>query len=1406
VLERRCLAFVRTEPREVAVTRKLAVLPVAAFVLGSALLLEARADTITLRDGTVLEGKIVEDTGSELVIETSSGKQKIQKASALSVVRDSGSAPTVTAPLPPTPPERTAPPDGGGKKIVSTRGSESIVVNDWLPEATALEREGLALEGQGDFRGAMEKFEAALKTAATAGMLKGAEELPNAKEELEKARGARVEVLVRRCSFFWNKLGEHVRGARLTADGGSGFPITPHAQDVMLWYHVQEQRALGNADAANGFLGKLNFTTQWYVVGPFDNERGTGFGNEYDPETQPFDPKAHFKGKERQVAWRPVPVEHPFYGEVDLFAMLRPNLQTLAYAITYLHADADTKAVLRIGSDEALKVWVNRTLVDSEDSRRPLGFDQSHVGVTLKKGWNEVLLKVCNQTGPWAFRCRVTAPEGGPVAGVRWATSDEIAKTQEFAKGAEKFDADTGAIGYYEARRKADPKDAWARFHLGYLYYSEKPHDENEHKDRAALDEACKLEPNNPYFQVFYSHTAAANAEFSVNKEENKRRTALERALEIKPDYAQAALLLSNYYLESLANRTRGRELTAQALKANPAFLDAELLHLQLEDNQGLQPIVARRLRELDKTPEAKTYAPLIRRLIHEDALRGRAHEHWGRLDDLLALNKADAGPLLEQAQMAHGMGRLDLSTKLLEKALALAPWNTQIRVSLASTREAAGDLPGAEAALRDALVIAPEDDGLLQRLGHLLEREGKEEDGQKVLAQALEVNPKLPDLKKYFEYLERKKASGVAPWEDAHVLEATKILDEAKALPLDETLVSRLLLRNTVVKVNEDGTSSTFTQEIERVENEEGTRQLVTNSVGYHPGEQKATYRRARVYRKGDPSNFEDMQVSETSGFGGGGGEFTGYAGHSVELGTLEIGDVIETWSRVDDLKQSFFGDYFGADEKFAEFGKPIDHIVFRVIAPSEKKLFEHKTGLDDVPVVETTTDDPAHPGKSIRTRTWAKNGIAKVEPEPRMPWAQEILPKVQVSTFGDWNTFSKWYWGLVKQQQEADDEIKSKVAELTKDCKTEEEKIRKIYNFVVTDIRYDSAWEFGVHGFKPYNATSIFKRKFGDCKDKATLIDTMLSVVGIEAHPVLIFGANPRGNEDLALPLMHHFNHCISYVPGAKDGKGMWLDGTAQYHPFDTLPTMDYGATTLIVYPDRGELKTIPFRGPEANEEREKHTVQLDSGGGAVVHSTFEGSGDFNWFLRGQLVTKGRRAEILEKAIGKFYTGAKVKKVECSDLEDLDKPARVDVEVGMPKLLQKSTGGLALDEVRSWLFDWIYLGQEKISALAAKDKRDFDVVLEVPSGVEEDTVYELPAGAEVKNLPVDTKLSGEFGDYSKTFKLDGGKRLHVVRKFAMKTNRIPKERYDEFRKFVGTIERAENERVILSKEGGEE
>ena len=94
------------------------------------------------------------------------------------------------------------------------------------------------------------------------------------------------------------------------------------------------------------------------------------------------------------------------------------------------------------------------------------------------------------------------------------------------------------------------------------------------------------------------------------------------------------------------------------------------------------------------------------------------------------------------------------------------------------------------------------------------------------------------------------------------------------------------------------------------------------------------------------------------------------------------------------------------------------------------------------------------------------------------------------------------------------------------------------------------------------------------GGCPALAEIRQRVEKFAAVPA-PVLIFGEDRRGKEDLTLPLMRHFNHCISWVKHGGE-KGLFLDGTAEHHPYQTLPSMDYGANVVVITPKKGVLRT--------------------------------------------------------------------------------------------------------------------------------------------------------------------------------------------------------------------------------------
>src|SRR6185503_19690483 len=105
----------------------------------------------------------------------------------------------------------------------------------------------------------------------------------------------------------------------------------------------------------------------------------------------------------------------------------------------------------------------------------------------------------------------------------------------------------------------------------------------------------------------------------------------------------------------------------------------------------------------------------------------------------------------------------------------------------------------------------------------------------------------------------------------------------------------------------------------------------------------------------------------------------------------------------------------------------------------------------------------------QKTRSYTWRNDDVPKIKFEPAMPDQRESFPQVQVSTYKDWNEFSAWWSGMIREQRLLTDEMKTKVAELTKGKEARFDKIRAIYEFVTGEVTYD-AKEFGVHGYKPY------------------------------------------------------------------------------------------------------------------------------------------------------------------------------------------------------------------------------------------------------------------------------------------------------------------------------------------------
>ncbi len=164
----------------------------------------------------------------------------------------------------------------------------------------------------------------------------------------------------------------------------------------------------------------FGFITTWHVVGPFDNRNTKGFAHAYPPENQ-VDFAAGYDGKDADVKWHEF-VTNDSYGQVDLNRAIGKHLGAVAYAAAEFESDRERDVELRLGTENACKLWLNgKLLLESEVYHSFTSMDQFVGRGAMKKGRNLILLKICQneQTEDWAqvwqFQLRVCESSGTAI-------------------------------------------------------------------------------------------------------------------------------------------------------------------------------------------------------------------------------------------------------------------------------------------------------------------------------------------------------------------------------------------------------------------------------------------------------------------------------------------------------------------------------------------------------------------------------------------------------------------------------------------------------------------------------------------------------------------------------------------------------------------------------------------------------------------------------------------------------------------------------------------------------------------------------------------------------------------------------------------------------------------------------
>ncbi|MGE0784055.1 MAG: DUF3857 domain-containing protein [Sandaracinaceae bacterium] len=1147
---------------------------------------------------------------------------------------------------------------------------------------------------------------------------------------------------------------------RIIADRSVNVPVRMYARAL----RARIRNSMGDPEAARREIDELGYVRDWRIIGPFDNEGKTGFDRAFPPEAErmaALDLEATHEGRERRVGWRSYPDVAPF-GYVSFDAVYRPRANVCGYAETFVSSERAQALSLWIGGGGATRVWWNGEVVHEDGAYRTPHPDRAVALVGAHAGLNRLLVKACAADGEWGFYLRVASASGEPAEGVTVRPSadpSEVAAIQAGHGVASLPRAPTAPFAGLEAAAAGERAPARALYDLAMFMRATGADDPAEERARQLAARAADGEAT--------IERLALAAELANQRGEAMRFAR--RALELgrsDPD----ALLLNARLASEGPSPEASFEFLDRLSQGSTAWMDGALLRASVLRTLGF-PEAARA-----RVEEAARLAPGTSRWL---AARAEAAGAAERREELIALRRElvearwdDLGSRRVLIDDALTRGDQPTLTEHLEVYRQLAGDQAQTYAMAAELYEAMGRTDLAFAAIRAGIEVAPEEAALHVAQGRLFLRADQDDDAIQAFRRALALRPQDASTRELLEQIEPNRQ----PRQDeAYAVAPDAFLERrgaAEGYPL------RVLEDLTVHTVFESGLGSQFRQVAVQIQDAEGARQWRSYAIQFDPDVQRVDVRQARVFRNG-------QQLSATRTFEQQLGEpwyrmYYDTRALVVLFPDLEPGDVVELQYRLDDVApRNLFHDYFG-DVAYLMTTVPRARWDYVLVTPSGREFYFNRPSMQGLEHERTTRDGQ-------RVDHFHAEGVPAYRREPSAPGLTELVPYLHVSTYRTWEEVGRWYWGLIRDQLYADESLRNTVRQLVEGAADTREKVRRIYDWVIRNTRY-VALEFGIHGFLPYRVPDIVTRGFGDCKDKASLIYTMLREAGIDARIVLT-RTRPNGQiHDLPASLAV-FDHAIAYVPELD----LYLDGTAEFTGIEELPGMDQGVTVLRVGPDDVSLAQTPVLDASRNQVERDLTMQLaaDGSGSLEVQETIVGVSAPGYRSRYQPV--GLRHERLERRVRETFSGAQLGTFGFENLDDFNAPVRIRYQATAPQLAVRD--GESLRIAPTVMHD---LSRD----LARASSRQTPLDLGTRSAYQERRVVRIPRGWHLGELPAGGTAESRFGRLEVQVSRDGTS-VRTETRFSLDADRVSVADYAEFRRWVEQADRLLNQRITIAPGG---
>lgn len=376
----------------------------------------------------------------------------------------------------------------------------------------------------------------------------------------------------------------------------------------------------------------------------------------------------------------------------------------------------------------------------------------------------------------------------------------------------------------------------------------------------------------------------------------------------------------------------------------------------------------------------------------------------------------------------------------------------------------------------------------------------------------------------------------------------------------------SLYLLSDSQTRVS-SGSTERYLRRVKKVLNASGLEDLSQLQLEFEPSYEQLIIHHVRIFRGEttidalNPNEIKTIQQENDLNQR----IYNGTLSALIFLNDVRVGDTVDyAFSVVGD--NPVMGGRFATNFNLAS-SQYVGKMQWRLLWPSKRSLRYHGLNTNISPAVQQIGDETEY--------VWSQNDVEAIEIEDNIPRWFRPIPTFQLSEFADWADVVKWELPLYTLKQPIDSSLKDQIEEWRSESTDPEKRLMSATRFVQDEVRYMGI-ELGPSSHTPTHPSIVFKRRFGDCKDKTLLLSTILNSLGIEATPALV-NTNAQHTLDSYQPTPLAFDHVILQV--RLNSKTFWLDATASLQRGSLAEQSDLDYERALVLRDgTHNLEEIP------------------------------------------------------------------------------------------------------------------------------------------------------------------------------------------------------------------------------------